>query len=482
MSRLPFSPVGLELSQQEFDLARLEILRRRVRTFGAVVGALLVLLAGIQYWISSSILSRSLTRPELIGAMAGVLVGLALTLRPLLGRPRFDQSSLRSLVRRTIWIVTMAALSQTRGARLLTTGINEALQPLGFTGTIGPVFVLSIFMVVLHTTAAIMVPWTIREACVPPLAWAGFTLLASLGDADSGGGMLLGVSLTLASGLPGVAISFFRAGSLRETLGLRLIGARYAEVERELSFARRLHESLFPKPILQGPIRLEYAYEPMRQIGGDFLDVTRAEDGSLMIVMIDVTGHGVAAALAVNRLHGEMKRVLGEAHNTSPSQLIGALNRYVHLTLADESVFATAVAVRVWPDGRARVSNAGHPPPLLKTSAGLVSGIEPTGAILGPFAPDEYSATEVEIDLMAGASLTLYTDGASECRDAKGVDLGQGALEGVAARLPASQSLPEAILDHVRRYRGGPVEDDVLIATIACTGHSKSVIGAGASV
>lgn len=456
----------MNFSQRELDEARLELLRRRVTSFGTVVGLLLMALAGLQWVTSAMVLSQSVGRPGRVGMFAGVLVGLALVVMPRVRRRRYNRTTLRGLVWRTIWIVSMSALSQTPGAATLSAGISEALRPFGFEGNLGPIFVLVLFMVVLHTAAAIVVPWTVGEACVPPAIWAGLTLAAGLSGRDSSNMIVFGVGLTLLAGLPGVTITLFRAGGLRESLGLRLIGARYAEVERELSFARRLHERLFPTPVREGAVRLEYAYEPMRQIGGDFLDVSRGTDGSLLAVVIDVTGHGVAAALAVNRLHGEMKRQLAEKRDSSPGEVVTALNRYINLTLADESVFATAVVARVWGDGRARLCVAGHPPPLLRGADGLVSTIDPTAAILGPFDPEEFAADETEIVLGPGVTLVLYTDGAIECRDVRGRDLGQRGLERLTGAAANDDDLPRSVLAGVSRYRAGAAEDDVLIAAL----------------
>ncbi len=454
------------LSQGEFDQARLEILRRRVISFATVVGALLIVLSGLQWWLSTVVLAPRSTRLSNIGMLAGLFVGLALITLPMIFRRGFAKITLRSLIWRTTLIVIASAVSQTTGAIVLAAGISEALRPLGFTGNLGPIFVLLIFMVVLHTAAAIIVPWTLLEACVPPVAWSGLAALASLGGNDSPNFIALGIALPLAAGLPGLAITFFRAGNLRETLGLRRIGARYAEVERELVFARRLHERLFPQPTRQGPIRIEYAYEPMRELGGDFLDVSHGTDGSLLVVVIDVTGHGVAAALAVNRLHGELKRTLAESRDTTPALIMTALNRYIHLTLADESVFATALAARVWPDGRARLCIAGHPSPLLRAADGAVTAIKPTAAILGPFTPEDFEADEAEIRLSVDTALVLYTDGAVECRNAKGQDLGQHGLERITSAARDDEHLPRTIMGEVTAYRHGASEDDVLIAVI----------------
>ena len=84
----------------------------------------------------------------------------------------------------------------------------------------------------------------------------------------------------------------------------------------------------------------------MRQIGGDYLfarfepDARRPRRFHLLI--IDVPGHGIAAALTVNRLYGEIERLFAENPETGPGEVLAALNRYVHLTLSRHSIYATA--------------------------------------------------------------------------------------------------------------------------------------------
>ena len=88
-----------------------------------------------------------------------------------------------------------------------------------------------------------------------------------------------------------------------------------------------------------GPVRLNYVYEPMRQIGGDLLfvhpppDAMRDGSGTFSAVILDVTGHGIAAALTVNRLVGELERLFSENAAASPGDVLRGLNRYVTVTL-----------------------------------------------------------------------------------------------------------------------------------------------------
>ncbi|MBK7403537.1 MAG: serine/threonine-protein phosphatase [Phycisphaerales bacterium] len=458
-----------EVSKHELDTARMELLRKRVSTFGTALGALVLALAGVQAGFAFGVLHlEPKDKPLLrVALSAGLGVMLIVLLRR--RRAKHTRLSLRALVFRTNWLVIMAVFSQVQGATVIARGITEILRPLGYDGNLGPMLPLVAFLACVHTAAAIIVPWTILEASIAPLTLAVFSLGASLlAGGDSPGFRAAGFLLNLAAGLPGIAITVARSGALREMLALRLIGDRYAEVSRELSTARRIHEKLFPAPLEHGPIRMLYRYEPMRQIGGDYLDAVRHADGSLSIAMVDVTGHGISAALAVNRLHGELKRLYAQGEDASPSRVVGALNEYVCLTLADEEVFATAAAIRLEPGGRFEIAIAGHPPALLRRKDRSVERIDSTAMMLGVLGPPAYEAGSVDGRLEPGDTLLLYTDGAMECHDARGRQLGIVGLQAAIADAdPTPSGALHAVFRSVEAHRDGPPEDDTLVVALA---------------
>ena len=191
--------------------------------------------------------------------------------------------------------------------------------------------------------------------------------------------------------LPGTAICWFRDSRRLEKYKLRFLQQRYGEVRRELTDARKIHESLFPAEVEHGAVRMTYRYEPMRQIGGDFLFVCPAPmqgagDGGdgLNVVLIDVTGHGIPAALTVNRLHGELERIFAEDPLIPPGEVLALLNRYVHLTLAPHSIYGTAVCVRIDPgSGKLEFASGGHPPAFLRGVDGTLERLDSTSFVLG---------------------------------------------------------------------------------------------------
>jgi len=180
---------------------------------------------------------------------------------------------------------------------------------------------------VMHFFAALFIPWTPKEAIsplIPLLALNAVGMLAFkvfISDSESYLTVALVVLLSPLLGVPGTLICWWRHSRFRDKFHYSMLRGRYGEFKQELTDARRIHEALFPSPIADGPIRMDYIYEPMRQIGGDFLFtryVDRGEhSGILNLVLIDVTGHGLTAALTVNRIAGDLLKTLGYAEDDS---------------------------------------------------------------------------------------------------------------------------------------------------------------------
>ncbi len=336
----------------------------------------------------------------------------------------------------------------------------------------------------LHFFACLFLPWTPGESIrplVPLLILNAIIIVAFMAHATvTGVGSFklafLGSLFILISAfvaLPGAAICWWRNSRFRDRLSHRMLRGRYLELRQELTNARTIHESLFPRPHVTGPIRFNYIYEPMRQIGGDYLYAsfhTFAEGRkTLSIALIDVTGHGIPAALTVNRLHGELERIFAEHPGISPGEVLRLLNSYVHLTLATHSVYVTAVCFRV-DSGRDTLDYAsgGHPPAFIRTSDGRVEQLDSTSFVLGACAGSDFHPAEKTIPFHLGDTLIAYTDGALEARDKNGRFLGvAGMLRIVAStRATSTSGIPAGILKAVEQYRHGPTEDDTLVIEV----------------
>ncbi|MEM8757257.1 MAG: PP2C family protein-serine/threonine phosphatase [Planctomycetota bacterium] len=325
-----------------------------------------------------------------------------------------------------------------------------------------------------YTVAAGFLPWSVRQAAVPAAGIVGLNAVLLLGLHGLGIATVLQSVAGATAVVPGLMTCWWRQSSRLRDSQFTFIQRRYGEVRRELTDARRIHESMFPAPLTSGEVRFTYRYQPMRQIGGDYLHVANSptECGTgerLCVVVLDVTGHGIPAALNVNRLYGELARLFGEDPCIAPGEVLRLLNRYVRLTMSTHSVYVTGLAVRVDPvEGVLEYANAGHPPAFHIGVDGRLDQLDSTTFLLGAVQDGEFDPNTQILRFDTGDRLVAYTDGATEAQDGAGRMLG---IRGMQGLLSSSTTRPEgdwpmAILSVVDSHRAGPPADDTLIIEI----------------
>jgi len=359
----------------------------------------------------------------------------------------------------------------------------------------------------LFTLACVLVPMTVRESgriAGVGLGIFAFVMVVLIHPPITT--TLYLVALFTAFAGPGMAWSWwrfkefdarFRAETLFEKY--RTLRGEAKEISAELSQARRLHEALFPAPITSGPITLGFAYEPMREIGGDFLFVHKESpakggiEGALTMVLIDVSGHGIPAALSVNRLHGELLRFFSnyptvQGESGRPGHVLSNLNAYACAALAPQGVYATALVVRICPTvGTIEFANGGHPTAFLRKANGMIEELPSTATMIGVLDAEFYDAEARELNFQPGDRLLAYTDGAMEARDAKGDDFSVKRIRDLVATTTLSERpgtgrlapLAHALVTAVDAHRHGAAQDDTLIVELvrAPAGTAKGANG-----
>ncbi len=401
-------------------------------------------------------------RDVLLGVPAVAMYGAAFWVA-LRGRPRK-----RDILRMAYWLIVASGVITIVGAMLAFRGEGRAEQAL--TGAVGA---LGIFYA--HVFACLFLPWTWRE-CVRPLVPL-LALNAAVTVYSAWHAPWVAVGIIVASpaiGVPGAAVCWWRFSRFRERVANAALRGRYVEMRRELVDARRIHESLFPPMVEDGQLRMRYVYEPMRHIGGDFLFArfspsAHGERPALNLLVFDVTGHGIAAALTVNRLHGELERLYAEHPGAGPGEILGALNRYVHLTLAAHSVYVTALCCRIDPNRDVlEYASGGHPPAFVRTVDGRLEQLDSTALVLGAAAAGDFETDVHSHRFGPGDTLVAFTDGALEARNGLGRHFGIGGVQRLLASLESARERDciRAILQTVSRHRAGPPEDDVLVVEV----------------
>lgn len=192
-------------------------------------------------------------------------------------------------------------------------------------------------------------------------------------------------------------------------------------IQKELEIAERIQTSILPRsvPRLSG-IEIAARYLPMSAVAGDFYDFLVLEGNQLGILIADVTGHGVPAALIASMLKVAFAGQI--SHAQVPARVIAGLNQALCGKFEDH--FVTAAYLYVDLDTKIlRYAGAGHPPLLFRShSNGGAQAIEQNGLFLGMFPEAEYSS--IEIPVRAGDRCLLYTDGLPESKSTTGEEFG----------------------------------------------------------
>lgn len=217
-------------------------------------------------------------------------------------------------------------------------------------------------------------------------------------------------------------------------LAVQIVNARYTDellrsrlVSRELEIAKMIQRSLLPKtlPRISG-YGLAGFCESAHQVGGDFYDVIKISDDSLLLIIADVMGKGIPAAMFAAILRSLLRAV--PEWMSQPAALLARVNRLLFEELSGVDMFITAQLVYV--DSRARritAASAGHCPVLLAfDEEGGVKVISPEGMPLG-ILPDTTFVNQSE-PIPQNCRVLLYTDGLTEARDARGHFYGQERL------------------------------------------------------
>lgn len=324
------------------------------------------------------------------------------------------------------------------------------------------------------TLGALLLPWTPKQVLSISAFWivGSVTSLLVTKHADDFS-VPAAVFAYIAVTIPGTMISFFRLTRFQDQFDLHFLQTRYEEVREELQAAKNIHERGFPKPKSSGDIRFTYTYRPMSQIGGDsiFASIERPGDpqSPLTLVLYDVTGHGLSAALTANRLQGELMRIMGEDPVIDPGELLTKLDRYVCLTLADAAILVTAVAINADPKrGTIRVANAGHPAAIYRNARGGTQCFGSTSPVLGVGLGAENKPSVEQHPFLPGDSLIAYTDGVSEAVNQHNeLYTTQGVLRVLEEDwIEQAQRWPEKILIDVENKRAGLASDDILIVEL----------------
>lgn len=260
------------------------------------------------------------------------------------------------------------------------------------------------------------------------------------------------------------------------TAGAGIQKARYHDrelrrqrLEQELALGRRIQLSLLPTtlPVPAG-WGIHAVYRAAREVGGDFYGaiprVDDVGDDRLAVVVADVTGKGVPAALFMAHATSVLRRC---AHEMEPRAALEEANRLIRADNRSGLLLTALLADVDAGSGRVRLASAGHEPGLHVDRAGRVAEVGGGGVLLGLSAASTIG--EADLILANGDSLLLYTDGVTEARRDDGEFFGEKRLRSIveANASASAAAMADAVVWAVDEFRAGaPAFDDLTLLVI----------------
>ena len=248
---------------------------------------------------------------------------------------------------------------------------------------------------------------------------------------------------------------------------VKRIEAQTRQFEKELELAHIVHKTLIPNDLQSEKVDIAVTYIPMNYVGGDCAKFRFLDENKLIIFISDVTGHGVPAALLVNRLHAEFERLVTEV--SSPGILMKNLNRFISRDFEGTQMYISAFCGLIDFEKKTfNYSNYGHPSQYLyRVSNGAVESMNSHTSFLGLLFREEENY-EGEISFERGDSILLFTDGVIETLGADRELYGEERLKKFIRRhsLLSNERFNIELIDELRDFSRAGFNDDLFILNV----------------
>lgn len=248
---------------------------------------------------------------------------------------------------------------------------------------------------------------------------------------------------------------------------LKEVEEKNAQMRRELELATRIHKTLIPHSVSTDMVDVAVMYLPMYYIGGDYAKFHVIDKDRLLFIICDVTGHGVSAALLVNRIHAEVERLAREGKG--PGVLLKELDDFITGDFGGINMFLSAFCgVLDFAKMKLDYSNHGHPDQYIyRITRSEIRPLRSQASLLGLPHADE-GICQHSVDFSRGDKLFLFTDGVLETRDAGGACYDETRLEAFIREHSAlgAGAFNKALVDDLNAFKGAAFTDDIFILSI----------------
>lgn len=236
-------------------------------------------------------------------------------------------------------------------------------------------------------------------------------------------------------------------------------------LQKDLELAKQVQKSLIPTQLRLQQIDVTVKYMPMIGVGGDFADIYYDGAENIYLTLIDITGHGITAALLVNRICSEVRNLVRE--KKEPASILYAVNNFIFDAFEGMAMFMTMFSGVVnLRKGSFTYAGSAHPAVILwKSRENKFEKLESQNIIIGYEKRAANSFSQDVVMIAPEDKIIMYTDGIIEAEDANGKQLG---INGFINFFKSSIYLPvdeiiETILNGIYEFSPNPIKDDVYL-------------------
>jgi sigma-B regulation protein RsbU (phosphoserine phosphatase) len=236
-------------------------------------------------------------------------------------------------------------------------------------------------------------------------------------------------------------------------------------IKKDLSLAEQVQKSLVPQAVNLPTIDVNVKYLPMIGVGGDFADVYYDGNENVYVTLVDVTGHGITAALMVNRICSEIRKLVRE--HLQPQSILYHVNNFILQTFEGMAMFLTMFSgVINLRKGSFTYAGSAHPAAVLwRSRENKFSRLESQNVIIGYDTRNENSFLQEIVMIGSEDKIIMYTDGIIEAEDNRGKQLGiEGFINFFKPTIYLSTNeIIESILNGMYEYSPNSLKDDVYL-------------------
>ncbi len=249
---------------------------------------------------------------------------------------------------------------------------------------------------------------------------------------------------------------------------LKEIEEKNRQIEDELELARRVHKTLIPDSIQTDQVDIAVSYVPMGYVGGDYAKFKFLDKHRLVFFISDVTGHGMPAALLVNRVHAEFERLAQP--DVQPADLLKELNRFISKDFEGTHMYLSAFCGLLdFKTMKFVYSNYGHPNQYIYHGRdATVKKLGSQTTFVGISMEGDEGRHEAELSFERGDRILLFTDGVIETVNAQNEFFGETKLINFLKQNHAvsHEELNDRLIEELNRFKEGNFKDDIFILNL----------------